>query len=100
VGGDELLIVESPRSESAVADAYAFVCIFNPDGREVEACGNASRCLGWLFLQESKREEVVIDTLGGLLRCHLTGEKQVAVEIGKLRTSSGIGWYSSLNTFN
>jgi diaminopimelate epimerase len=30
----------------------------------VEACGNATRCLGWLFLQESKRDVVVIDTLG------------------------------------
>jgi diaminopimelate epimerase len=87
VGGDELLIVEPPRGASANADGYAFVRIFNPDGREVEACGNASRCLGWLFMQESKREEVVIDTLGGLLRCRKAGEKQVAVEMGKLRTA-------------
>jgi diaminopimelate epimerase len=88
VGGDELLIVEPPRSASADPDGYAFVRIFNPDGREVEACGNATRCIGWLFLQESKREVVVIDTLGGLLRCRKAGEKQVAVEMGKLRT----GW--------
>jgi len=88
VGGDELLIVEPPRGASAVSDGYAFVRIFNPDGREVEACGNATRCIGWLFMQESKREEVVIDTLGGRLRCRRTGEKQVAVEMGKLRT----GW--------
>ena len=65
VGGDELVIIEPPRSGSAVADAYAFMRIFNPDGREVEACGNATRCIGWLLMQESKREEVVIDTLGG-----------------------------------
>jgi diaminopimelate epimerase len=64
------------------------VRIFNPDGREAEACGNASRCLGWLFMRESGREQVVIDTLGGLLRCRRAGEKQVAVEMGKLRT----GW--------
>ena len=88
VGGDELLIVEPPRSASADPDGYAFVRIFNPDGREVEACGNATRCIGWLFLQESKREVVVIDTLGGLLRCRTAGEKLVAVEMGKLRT----GW--------
>ena len=87
VGGDELLIVEPPRGGSAETEAYAFVRIFNPDGREVEACGNASRCLGWLFMQESKREEVVIDTLGGLLRCRKAGEKKVAVEMGKLRTA-------------
>ncbi len=83
VGGDELVIVESPRSD----DEYAFMRIFNPDGREVEACGNATRCIGWLCLQESARAEVVIDTLGGPLRCRLAGEKQVAVEMGQLRTA-------------
>ena len=86
VGGDELVIIEPPRSGADVADAYAFMRIFNPDGREVEACGNATRCIGWLLMQESKREEVVIDTLGGLLRCRKAGEKKVAVEMGKLRT--------------
>jgi diaminopimelate epimerase len=86
VGADELLIVESPRPETTVADAYAFVRIFNPDGRQVEACGNGSRCLGWLFLQESGREDVTIDTLGGRLTCRRAGEDQVAVKMGKLRT--------------
>jgi len=87
VGGDELLIIDPPRSESGSNDACAFVRIFNPDGREVEACGNATRCVGWLFLQESRDEEVVIDTLGGRLTCRGAGEKQVAVEMGRLRTA-------------
>ena len=86
VGGDELLIIAPPRQRSTNTKVTAFLRIFNPDGREVEACGNASRCIGWLFLQESGREEVVIDTLGGALTCHRAGEHQVAVEMGKLRT--------------
>ena len=72
VGGDELVVVEPPQR----ADAYVFMRIFNPDGREVEACGNATRCIGWLCLQESKREAVSIDSQGGLLRCRLAGEKK------------------------
>ncbi len=48
VGADELLIVEPPKSEGTTA----FVRIINPDGRDVEACGNASRCVGWLLLKE------------------------------------------------
>ena len=86
IGGDELLIIDPARAGSV--DAAAFVRIFNPDGREVEACGNASRCVGWLLLQESKRDEVSIDTLGGLLGCRRAGAKQVTVEMGKLKT----GW--------
>jgi len=84
VGCDTLLVVEQPR----FGKAYASVRIFNPDGREVEACGNASRCLGWLLLKECARYEVRIETIGGVLTCHHAGEKQVAVEMGKLRT----GW--------
>jgi len=87
VGGDELLIINSPRSESGSNDACAFVRIFNPDGREVEACGNATRCVGWLLLQESRYEKVAVDTLGGRLTCRGAGEKQVAVEMGRLRTA-------------
>ncbi len=83
VGGDELVVVESPRSE-----AQAFVRIFNPDGREAEACGNASRCVGWLLLEESDRDEVRIETLGGVLSCRRAGEKRVTVEMGRVRT----GW--------
>ena len=86
VGGDELVVVEPPPSAAAATDAYVFMRIYNPDGHEVEACGNATRCIGWLCMQESKREEVVIDTLGGLLRCRKAGEKKVAVEMGRLRT--------------
>jgi diaminopimelate epimerase len=86
VGADELLIIGPPRAGSV--EAAAFVRIFNPDGREVEACGNASRCVGWLMLQEKKCNEILIDTLGGLLVCRQAGDKQVAVEMGKLRT----GW--------
>jgi diaminopimelate epimerase len=85
VGGDELLIMNPPRSESGSDDAYAFVRIFNPDGREVEACGNATRCVGWLFMQESRLERVVVETIGGRLTCSRAGQKQVAVEMGKLR---------------
>ena len=86
IGGDELLVIERPASGPVSSDAYAFLRIFNPDGREVEACGNASRCVGWLFLQESKQDMIVIDTLGGPLGCRRAGNKLVAVEMGRLQT--------------
>ena len=84
VGGDQLLVVEPPRS----GNAYAFLRIINTDGREVEACGNATRCVGWLLLQESGHKEITIETLGGQLKCRDTGDKLVAVDMGRLRT----GW--------
>ncbi len=82
VGADELLIVEPARNQTS----YAFVRIINPDGREVEACGNATRCIGWLLLKECNQKEIQIETLGGMLSCSLTEEKQVSVEMGKIMT--------------
>ncbi|MBU1697130.1 MAG: diaminopimelate epimerase, partial [Proteobacteria bacterium] len=71
VGADELLIVEPPRNPAN----YAFIRIINPDGREVEACGNATRCIGWLLLKECNQKQIRIETLGGVLTCSLAGEK-------------------------
>lgn len=86
IGADELLAIEPLRKE--FPGSYAFVRIFNPDGREAEACGNATRCVGWLFLEESRSGTVVVDTLGGQLGCRRAGTNMVAVEMGRLRT----GW--------
>ncbi|MEN8210572.1 MAG: diaminopimelate epimerase [Thermodesulfobacteriota bacterium] len=82
VGADELLIVEPART----LNTHAFVKIFNPDGREVEACGNATRCIGWLLLKECNQKEIRIETLGGVLTCSLAGEKLVRVEMGRIKT--------------
>ncbi len=88
IGGDELVIIEPPRKETADPGFYAALRIFNPDGREVEACGNATRCVGWLLLQENDRDEIAIDTMGGPLTCRRAGSKRIAVDMGRLRT----GW--------
>ena len=87
VGGDELLIVEPPSSSDAENNITAFVRIINPDGREAEACGNASRCIGWLLMQERRSESVVFRTLGGTLKCQLKGDKNISVDMGRLRTA-------------
>ena len=84
IGADELLVIGPPIS----GNAYAFLRIINPDGREVEACGNATRCVGWLLLQESGHKEITVETPGGQLRCRDAGDKSVAVEMGRVRT----GW--------
>ncbi len=84
-GGDQLLIVEAPLA-SDDAEVAAFVRIINTDGREVEACGNASRCIGWLLMKERGLESVSFRTRGGILRCRLKGDKKVSVTMGRLRT--------------
>jgi diaminopimelate epimerase len=86
VGADEVLIVEPAPDGTAAAGGHMFVRILNPDGREAEACGNATRCAGWLLLKESGLDQVTIATRGGLLKCRRAGPKQISVEMGRLRT--------------
>ena len=82
VGGDQLIVLEPPRK----SEAAAFMRILNVDGREVEACGNATRCIAWLLLEESKGDQVVIETLAGLIDCRRTGDLEVSCTMGRVRT--------------
>ena len=43
------------------------VRIFNADGSEVEACGNATCCIGRLIMNEKGSNQATIETLSGLL---------------------------------
>jgi diaminopimelate epimerase len=58
-GCDQLIAIEP----SATADA--FMRVWNADGGQVETCGNALRCVGWLLMESTGKDSVVIDTLGG-----------------------------------
>jgi diaminopimelate epimerase len=77
IGCDQLIAI----APSHVADAQ--MRIWNADGGEVEACGNAARCVGWLLLQASGRDEASIETKGGLLQVARAGEKRVTVDMGE-----------------
>jgi diaminopimelate epimerase len=79
VGADELIVIEPAES-----GADAFMRIFNGDGREVEACGNALRCVAWLLFEESGVDDVVIETLAGQLPCRRVGDMQVRAAMGKV----------------
>ncbi len=41
VGCDQLIVLEPPTER----DADVFMRIYNPDGSEAQACGNATRCV-------------------------------------------------------
>ena len=84
IGADQLVVIEPPRSD----DAYAFMRLYNVDGREVGACGNATRCVAWLLLEESTSDRIGVETLAGVLDCQRRGEARVACDLGPVRT----GW--------
>jgi len=63
VGFDQLVVLLPPT----LTDADVLVRFFNADGSESGACGNAMRCVARLLLQESGRDEAVVQTQAGLL---------------------------------
>jgi diaminopimelate epimerase len=81
VGCDQLIVVAPPTS----ATADAAMLIYNADGTEVGACGNASRCVAWMLMRERGCDRVVIETKAGLLDAESRGPSLVAVDMGRAR---------------
>ncbi|GJM03603.1 MAG: diaminopimelate epimerase [Rhodomicrobium sp.] len=79
IGFDQMIVLE--RSE--LADV--FMRIYNADGSEVDACGNATRCVGRLVAGELNRPAVKIETNAGLLLAQINGEDSVTVDMGEPR---------------
>ena len=63
VGCDQLIVMEPPTNGAA----DVFMRIRNADGGEVEACGNATRCVAALIMEETGRERCTVETQAGLL---------------------------------
>ncbi|GAB2186567.1 diaminopimelate epimerase [Roseibium sp. LAB1] len=78
IGFDQMITVE--RSALGVD---AFMRIHNRDGSEVSACGNATRCIGRLLMEEAGKDLVTIETGAGLLHAFdADGPRSVTVDMG------------------
>ena len=81
IGCDQLVVIEAARG--SLSDAW--MTIRNADGGEVSACGNATRCVAWLLMEETGRTSTVIETRAGLLDAERRGPRSVAVDMGRAR---------------
>ena len=66
IGCDQLIIIEADPA------ADAFMRIRNCNGDEVDACGNATRCIGDILMHEQNASSVTIRTNAGMLECSRT----------------------------
>ena len=80
VGCDQFIIIRPAKNPQA----DAFMEIRNQDGGEVEACGNATRCIAKLLTAETGRANVAIETVAGLLLGEKTAQGY-AVDMGEAR---------------
>ena len=65
IGFDQLILIEPAKGDGA--DAY--MRILNNDGSEAEACGNATRCVAHILMQELDAQNCTIQTIAGFLHC-------------------------------
>lgn len=86
VGCDQLIVLEPPTE----AEADVFMRIYNPDGSEAQACGNATRCVASVVMDEHKSDDVTIQTVAGLLESQKVGRGAnglpvISVDMGLVR---------------
>ncbi len=79
IGCDQIIALEPSRA------ADVFMRIWNADGSEVGACGNATRCVATLIAEERSRPAVTIETGSGVLSAIVRADGLVAVDMGTPR---------------
>jgi len=82
IGCDQVVALE-PSDRADV-----FMRIFNSDGSEVGACGNASRCLAVRLGAETGQRSSTIATASGVISAEATGSDSASVDMG----APNFGW--------
>ena len=77
VGCDQVIVMESSQR------ADVFMRIFNADGSEVSACGNATRCIALIAAAETGRSDVSVETKAGLLTANVNGADRITIDMGR-----------------
>jgi diaminopimelate epimerase len=75
---DQLMVLHDPVS----AGTEAFVRILNNDGSESGACGNGTRCVAWVLMQNDPRAVIFVETIRGKLECRREGAWDFTVDMG------------------
>jgi diaminopimelate epimerase len=83
IGCDQLVVLEP----STRADA--FMRIWNADGGQVQLSGNGARCVAWVLMQDSGRDDARIEIVTGtVLEATRAGETSIAMDMGP----PGLDW--------
>ena len=82
VGCDQIIVLKP------VNTAEAFMEIWNRDGSQVNACGNATRCVADILMNETGKDHATIQTHAGLLLATRGENGLIEVDMGRPR----FGW--------
>jgi diaminopimelate epimerase len=82
IGCDQIIAI-GPSSQT-----QAYVRFWNSDGEEIGACGNGTRCVAWLLMEATGRDEATFETSAGRLSGRRAGDHVVTVDMGE----PGLAW--------
>lgn len=81
---DQMMVLHPPKTPGT----EAFVLIYNTDGSESSACGNGTRCIGWLEQNLTGKSDLRFETRAGLLTVRVKDKDAITVDMGEPR----FGW--------
>jgi diaminopimelate epimerase len=76
VGCDQFIIFKDHKT-------HVEMFVFNADGSEASACGNASRCLALIHAQRHNTDTVQLHVAGRVLDCQVHSDNTVSVNMGE-----------------
>lgn len=79
IGCDQLIVLEGTEA------ADVKMRIYNADGGEAEACGNAARCVAAAVMEEKEADTALIETAIGIHEAHDAGGGRVRLDMGAPR---------------
>ena len=76
IGFDQIIFIEKD-----INGAFP-ITIYNPDGIEVGACGNGSRCIAYLISKENNQRFIKLKADKKILEAEILSEKNVKINMG------------------
>ncbi len=77
VGCDQVIFIDKDKSNNS------YITFYNSDGNEIKACGNGSRCVAFLLMEENNTKKISMKTKAGILQAELNDNNLVSVNIGQ-----------------
>ena len=76
IGFDQIIFIEKD-----INGAFP-ITIYNPDGIEVGACGNGSRCIAYLISKENNQRFINLKADNKILEAEILSEKNIKINMG------------------
>jgi len=75
IGCDQLIFIDKDENSDA------FLKFYNSDGGETSACGNGSRCVAYLLMNENNKKKTSLKTKSGTLTAELDDKNTVTINM-------------------